>query len=224
MKKTTPLLLTFILILLSVSVVNAQANESIWLTADASSYKKQETVIVRVNAASSTPVQGFTFQIRYDPKCLKPLNAVSPIAGMNGLQLPQTEGLVDASFASTTPQSASGVLSEVSFQALGGCNTELYLESAALAIRNESGFAAPLEGIALVQRNVALQIDNAVGSAQEPALAGGGGDSLSLEPTESAARQGPDWAAAFAVVLLFSVVMVVLVVIIITYRRSLRST
>ena len=126
MKKIIAFSLTFIFLILSVANVNAQASESIWMTADATSYKTEEIVLVRVNAASTTPIQGFTYQIRYDPKCLKPLNAVSPIAGMNGLQLPQTTGLVDASFASTTPRSALGVLSEVSFKTLGGCNTELY--------------------------------------------------------------------------------------------------
>jgi len=222
MKKNTTLLLAFLFVLLSVSTVNAQAAESIWLTTDATSYKAEEIVVLRLNAASSTPIQGFTFQIRYDPKCLKPLKAVSPIAGMNGLQLPQTEGLVDASFASTTPKSALGVLAEATFQTLGGCQTELYLESAALAIRNESGFAAPLEGIVLLERNVSLNIDNAVGSAQTPVLASGG-DTLSLEPTESTNSQGLDWAAVVAVSLLFFVVIAVFVVIILVYRRSLNS-
>lgn len=224
MKKTTTLLLTSLFIVISVSTVSAQANESIWLTADSNTYKTEEVVLVRVNSASATPIQGFTYQIRYDPNCLKPMNAVSPIAGMNGLQLPQTAGLVDASFASTTPQSAIGVLSEISFRALGACNTELYLESAALAIRNDAGFAAPLEGITLLERTIPINIANAVGSAETPALANAGGDSLALEPTESnAAQQGPDWGAALAVILLGLVVMAVLGVIIFTYMRSLRS-
>lgn len=223
MKKIIAFSLTFIFLILSVANVNAQASESIWLTADATSYKTEEIVLVRVNAASTTPIQGFTYQIRYDPKCLKPLNAVSPIAGMNGLQLPQTTGLVDASFASTTPQSALGVLSEVSFKTLGGCNTELYLESAALAIRNESGFAAPLEGITLLERNIPLKIDGALGNAQVPPLADAGGDSLSLAPAETT-TQGPDWAAAFAVALLFFIVIAVLAVVIFTYRRSVLRT
>lgn len=224
MKKTTALLLTFLFIIVSVSTVNAQAQESIWLTADANTYKTEEVVLVRVNAASATPIQGFTYQIRYDPNCLQPMNAVSPIAGMNGLQLPQTAGLVDASFASTTPQSAIGVLSEVSFRALGGCNTELYLESAALAIRNEAGFAAPLTGITLLERSIPLSIANAVGSAETPALANAGGDTLALEPAEaSTAQQGPDWGAAFAVGLLGLVVMAVLGAILFTYMRSMRS-
>lgn len=146
--------------------VNAQASETIWLSANAGSYKKGETVIVTVNAVSATPIQGFTFQIRYDPACLEPLNAASPITSMNGLLLPQTAGLVDASFASTTPQAANGVLAEVRFVALAGCQTNLVLESAALAIRNASGFAAPVTGIAIGEKNVPLNIDKASGEAQ----------------------------------------------------------
>ena len=97
--------------------------ESIWLTTGTTEFKTGETFIVLVNGASVTPIQGFTFQIRYDPACLKPINTSSPISGMTGLSLPQTSGLVDASFASTTPQMANGVLAEVTFQTLGGCQT-----------------------------------------------------------------------------------------------------
>ena len=122
------------------------------LTSNTSAYKTGETVLVTVNAVSGTPVQGFTFQIRYDPACLQPVNATSPIPGMNGLSLPQTTGLVDASFASTTPQTANGILAEVRFVTLGGCQTNLTLESAALAIRNKSGFAAPLAGVTVGEK------------------------------------------------------------------------
>ena len=67
--------------------VQAQSPESIWLVANTTAYKTGETVIVTVNGSSVTPVQGFTFQIRYDPACLRPVNASSPITGMNGLPL-----------------------------------------------------------------------------------------------------------------------------------------
>ena len=144
MRSITALIFAFIFAISSSFNVHAQAGESIWLSAGNTSYKTNETVLVTVNASSVTPIQGFTFQIRYDPACLKPVNATSPINGMNGLSLPQTAGLVDASFASTTPQLANGILAEVRFLTLGGCQTSLQLESAALAVRNEKGFAAPL--------------------------------------------------------------------------------
>ena len=146
---------------------HAQAPESIWLAAaGATTYQSGDTVIITVNGQSVTPIQGFTFQIRYDPACLKPVNAASPISGMNGLPLPQTSGLVDASFASTTPQTANGVLAEVRFLSLATCQTNVVLESAALAIRNSSGYAAPLSGIATGSRSLALNIGPGTGSAK----------------------------------------------------------
>ena len=172
MKHVLVLFFTSILLLFTIASVDAQAAESIWLEAANTAYKKAETVLVTIKAASATPIQGFTFQIRYDPACLQPANASSPISGMNGLFLPQTPGLVDASFASTVPQAANGILAEVQFLALAGCQTNLTLESAGLAIRNASGFAAPLPGVTISTNAVALNIDSAPGDAQEPQLLG----------------------------------------------------
>jgi hypothetical protein len=187
---------TLIAIIFSFSTffnARAQSSESIWLTMAGTEYKTGETFKVLVNANSVTPIQGFTFQIRYDPACLKPVNASSPISGMNGLSLPQNSGLVDASFASTTPQLAGGVLAEVTFQTLGGCQTSLFLESAALAVRNASGFAAPLPGVTLGQNNIPLNIDSAQGVTEEQALAG---TPLPLDPTAGSDSQTPMWGIA----------------------------
>jgi len=163
----------------------AQAPESVWLAADTTAYQSGDTVVVTVNGQSATPIQGFTFQIRYDPACLKPVNAASPIAGMNGLLLPQTSGLVDASFASTTPQTANGVLAEVQFLSLAACQTNLVLESAALAIRNQSGFAAPLSGIGTGARSVALNIGPGTGAAKPTQPVVGTPLPLGVETTSS---------------------------------------
>jgi hypothetical protein len=169
----------------------AQSAESIWLTANTAAYKTGETVIVSVNGSSATPIQGFTFQIRYDAACLKPVNAASTIQGMNGLPLPQLSGLVDGSYASTTPQTVNGVLAEVRFEALKGCQTNLSLESAALAIRSEAGFAAPLAGVTLSQTNVVLNIDNeAVASQVEVPVTGA---VLPLAPAEVPAAPHFSW-------------------------------
>lgn len=159
----------FLATLLSFTVVlnvGAQTPETIWLTAGTTTYKTGETVIVTVNALSATPIQGFTFQIRYDPACLRPVNASSPVPGMNGLPLPQLTGFVDGSYASTTPQTVNGVLAEVRFTALQGCQTGLMLDSAALAIRTPEGFAEPLAGVFLGERNVSLYIDKEVVASQ----------------------------------------------------------
>lgn len=171
MKSVTAFILAIVLTFTAVIKVCAQSAETIWLTANTMAFKTGETVVVNVNANTATPIQGFTFQIRYDPACLQPVNAVSPITGMNGLSLPQVKGLVDASFASTTPQTANGILAEVRFLTLAGCQTNLTLESAALAIRNESGFAAPLAGVTVGEKNIALNIDKAIGtSATQPVV------------------------------------------------------
>lgn len=144
----------------------AQSSDSIWLAANTTSYAAGQTVIVLVNASSATPIQGFTFQIRYDPACLKPIQAASPIPAMNGLSLPQQSGLVDASFASTTPVSVNGELAEVRFLALASCQTQLVLESAALAIKNSSGFAAPVSGVSITERTVSLAISPSSGQTE----------------------------------------------------------
>jgi hypothetical protein len=120
---------------------------------------------------------------------------------MNGLSLPQTTGLVDASFASTTPQTANGVLAEVRFLTLGGCQTGLQLESAALAVRNEQGFAAPLPGVTLGQSSIALTVDSAVGQSSDPAISG---TPLPLDPTagSSPTSSTPVWSIALLTILL----------------------
>jgi len=179
--------------------VSAQSAESIWLTANTSAYKTGETVIVAFNASSATPIQGFTFQIRYDPSCLEPVNASSPIPGMNGLPLPQLTGLVDGSYASTTPQAANGTLAEIRFTALKGCETSLYLEDAVLVIRSAEGFAVPLSGMSIGERNVSLYIDKEVGVADP--VQPESGSILTLEPPKI--DQGnPAWIIGIISVLL----------------------
>jgi hypothetical protein len=199
MKSLSVFLLAILLTFTFVISASAQATESIWLTANNTAYKTGETVIVAVNASSTTPIQGFTFQIRYDPACLKPVNAASTIPGMNALPLPQISGLADGSYASTTPQTVNGVLAEVRFTALKGCQTNLTLQSAALAIRNGSGFAAPLAGVTIGQKEVALSVAKEAGVAES---AQPSGSILPLEPPP-AARQGiPVWTIGLLVFLL----------------------
>ncbi len=180
-KRIVPLFLAILVALIGSRHANAQGAETIWLSAVNTAYKTGETVLVTVNASSATPVQGFTFQIRYDPECLTPVNASSPIVGMNGLQLPQLTGLVDGSYASTTPQTINGALAEVRFTAARGCETSLYLESAALAIRNAEGFAAPLLSVLVGERNISLFIDKEVVTQVPPPDSG---SMLALDPPE----------------------------------------
>jgi hypothetical protein len=69
-KRIVPLFLAILVALIGIRHANAQGAETIWLSSVNTSYKTGETVLVTVNASSATPVQGFTFQIRYDPECL----------------------------------------------------------------------------------------------------------------------------------------------------------
>lgn len=202
-KRLFPPLLAILFALVVFNGAQAQSPESIWLSAATTAYKTGETVTATVNASSATPVQGFTFQIRYDPACLRPVNASSPLPGMNGLQLPQTSGLVDGSYASTTPQMVNGVLAEVRFTALKGCQTGLYLESAALAIRTAEGFAAPLTSVLIGERNVSFAVSNEVVATQVPLDAG---SMLLLEPPP--AKSGfPFWLVGIGVGVLVSLGM-----------------
>lgn len=170
--KKIALTLIALICLFVVIPVKAQSAESIWITASTNSFKTGETVIVTVNGSSASPIQGITFQIKFDPACLQAVNAASPIPGMNGLSLPQLSGLVDASFASTTPQIANGVLAEVRFITLGACQTNVTLESAALVIKNESGFAAPLPGVSIGDKTVTLAVSAEKGTSQDAPLLG----------------------------------------------------
>ena len=199
MKSIYAVTLMIVLSFVLVGNVSAQTSESIWLTASTTAYKTGETVTVALNANSATPIQGFTFQIRYDPACLRPVNASSPIPGMNGLPLPQLTGQVDGTYASTTPQTVNGLLAEIRFITLGGCQTGLSLESAALAIRNEAGFAAPLTTVTIGEKNILLNIDKEVAAAQSAQPISG--SILPLDPP--AAEQGiPAWAIGLLATLL----------------------
>lgn len=210
------LILFIVFSFISVFNVNAQAAESIWIQANTISYKTGETVTVTINALTATPVQGFTAQIRYDPACLQPVNATSPITGMNGLAVPQASGLVDASFASTTPQTANGVLAEVRFTALKGCQTNLAIETAALVIRNESGFAAPLTGVSIDQNAVVLNIDSAVGNPQ-PVVSGE--SVLPLAPTILPEPEPINWWVVVLLVLLVGIAITTVVVVLKLSRK-----
>jgi hypothetical protein len=199
MKPLSAFLLAIILVFTAVFNVSAQSPETIWLAVSGTAYKTGETILVTVNAVSATPVQGFTFQIRYDPACLQPTQSTSPIPGMNGLQLPQTAGLVDASYASTTPQTVNGVLAEVRFVTLGGCQTGLTLESAALAIRNESGFAAPLPGVTLGEKTITLDVNKERGVSAPPPVSG---TPLILGEAPAPASSLPTWLIVLLSVIL----------------------
>ena len=208
MKKLSALILFVVLsFFASVFIVHAQAAETLWIHSNTAAYKTNETVTVVVNAVSATPIQGFTAQIRYDPACLQPINGTSPIGGMNGLAVPHVAGLADVSYASTTPLTVNGVLAELRFTALQGCQTSLHIESAALVVRSESGFAVPIAGVNIDQSPIVLSIDSAEGNPQ-PELSGE--SVLPLAPADVSEAKPINWRmiglASLAVMLLAAII------------------
>lgn len=209
MKSFSRLILFIVLSCTSVFAVNAQTADAIWMQTNTSAYKTGETVTVLLNGTSATPIQGFTAQIRYDPACLQPVNSTSPIPGMNGLAVPQVSGMVDASFASTTPQVVNGVLAEIRFTTLKGCQTSLTIETAALVIRNESGFAVPLTGVTINQNAIGLNIDSAVGISQPLES---GESVLPLAPTIFPEPKPVKWLSVVWLALMAGIVIFIIVV------------
>ena len=208
MKKLTSFLISLLFSLNVIVNVSAQSSETIWISATQTSYKTGETVTFNFNGISAAPIQGFTFQVRYDPSCLKPLNAASPIVGMNGLLLPQDVGLAEVSFASTTPQIANGLLAEIRFTALAGCNTSISLERASLAIKNESGFAAPLPGITTGEKAISYSISSEKGSAENMPLLGTP-LSLDVEPVDDSSQSLTVALAIIGIILVVGIFILV---------------
>jgi len=189
--------------------VHAQTADSIWIQTNTTAYKTNETAIVTINGIATTPIQGFTAQVRYDPACLQPVNSTSPVAGMNGLSLPQVSGLVDVSFASTIPITVNGTLAEVRFTTLGGCQTSLFIESAALVVRNASGFAVPIPGVNINQNTIALNIDSTVGVPQSEVS---GESAIPLAPTVPPKSGATNWWKRVLMVFLAAIPLTIIIV------------
>ena len=168
MKYLTAIILALFLGFGAIPSVYAQAAGTIWMETNQQSYGGSENVIITIKANAGTPVQGFTFQLRYDPACLEPTIPNSLVSGFNLMSVPQTAGLVDAIFASTTPLNINGALAEVQFKPLASCQTTLTLENASLAVMDASGMAVPLPGISLGASSLVLGVGGASASAAQP--------------------------------------------------------
>lgn len=176
MKSLTCLLIAAMLAFGFFFGASAQGPESIWIETGQTSYGAGETIVVTLNAQSATPIQGFSFQLRYDPACLQPEAPTGLLAGINLMAVPQTAGLVDGIFAGPTQATAKGgPVAEVKFKALAACQTTLNLEGASLIVPNASGIAVALSGISLGTRSLSLNVggQGAAGpQASSPAQAG----------------------------------------------------
>ena len=149
MKTLATYLLAFMLSIVSFLPAHAQAAESIWMEVDKDSFNAGETITVTLNAISSTPIQGFSFKLSFDPACMEPSQPVSLLQGLNYMSVPQTSGMVNAIFASSTKITANGALAKVSFTAKSACQTSINLTKASLVVENADGLAASLPGINL---------------------------------------------------------------------------
>jgi len=188
LKQLTALILTLLIALSALTGVSAQADETIWMEIDKESFTVGESITVTLKTNTTRPVQGFTYQLRYDPVCLQPGIPLSKAAGLNTMAVPQTEGMVEAVFASTTPIDVSGSLSEVKFNTLKNCQTSLKLEKANLVVADENGMAVAQSGISM---GISSLLINVAGTATA--------QSASTAESETAAAQNPEAAAPDAI-------------------------
>jgi len=188
LKQLTALILTLLIALSALTGVSAQADETIWMEIDKESFTVGESITVTLKTNTTRPVQGFTYQLRYDPVCLQPGIPLSKAAGLNTMAVPQTEGMVEAVFASTTPIDVSGSLSEVKFNTLKNCQTSLKLEKANLVVADKNGMAVTQPGISM---GISSLLINVAGTAPV--------QSDSNAESETAAAQNPEAAAPDAI-------------------------
>jgi len=162
MKPISIIFLAIIFLFSTVFHVNAQSADTIWIEAINQSYTVGEVVTVNLYGMTSIPIQGFAFQLSYDPACVQPEQPSSSQTGMNSFPLPQETGLVDASFYSSAPQPISGPLTEIKFTTLAVCETTIKVENASLMILDETGIARPLEGVILGISTISLSVENSM--------------------------------------------------------------
>ena len=158
MKQLTAVFLALILAFNVVPGVHAQAAETIWMETSKDAYNAGEDITVTLKANTTTPIQGFTFQLLYDPACLEPSVPTSLIPGLNYMSVPQTAGKVEGIFASTAPLNVNGSLAEVKFKAQASCQTSLKLGKASLAVADASGMAVDLPGVSLGTSSLVLNV------------------------------------------------------------------
>jgi hypothetical protein len=162
MKPISAIFLTIIFLFSTVFRVSAQSADTIWIEATDQNYSVGEVITVNLYGMTSIPIQGFAFQLSYDPTCIQPEQPSSSQTGMNSFPLPQETGLLDVSFYSTAPQPISGPLTEIKFTTLSVCETTIKLENASLMILDETGIAHPLDGITLGTNAISLSVGNSV--------------------------------------------------------------
>jgi hypothetical protein len=135
----------FLLSLALVLPVTAQSGDGVWIEVDQQTFRVSEIATIIVYGNASVPIQGYTFQLRYDPACLQFKKTTNLVNNMNSSPLPEEPGLVDETFYSTTPQSVNGQLTEVTFATISPCAASIALENAALVVLDAAKMPQPLQ-------------------------------------------------------------------------------
>lgn len=186
MKPISAIFLVIIFLFSTVFHANAQSADTIWIEATNQNHAIGEVVTVNLHAVTSTPIQGFAFQLSYDPSCVQPEQPSSSQTGMNSFPLPQETGLVDASFYSAAPQPISGPLTEIKFTLLAVCDATIKLENASLMILDETGIAHQLDGITLGTNMISLSTGNIpAADVSEEAQSDGDTSLVPLQPAST---------------------------------------
>lgn len=156
-------------ILSNPGITYAQASDSIGFSSRLVEQNQQTQVEVIISASSSTPIQGISFLLKYDPACLRPSGMRSLVLNLNNTSMPQTDAAVEGIFTSTKPLPANGNLVLISFIPTSACQSQISLEKAQLIILDGEGLAQPLNGVAVDQTPQQVTVSQEqISSAPEP--------------------------------------------------------
>ncbi len=124
--------------------VAAETADSVWIESEQQFLQVGETITITVRTSVSVPLQGYTFQLGYDPACLQLQETTNLISGMNSLPTPEETGFVEATYFSAVPQVIDTALATVSFVVLSACDTVITLQDVNLTIPAPDGMPVKL--------------------------------------------------------------------------------
>lgn len=228
LKKLSVCLIALFLVLTAYRAAFAQAASTIWLETDRQTAGPSDLITIKLNASSGTPVQGFAFQLSYDPACLQPESLTSLLPGLNNLEVPQKPGLVDAIFASTQPLQVNGSLAAVTFKPLAACQNNLILQKASLAIRDASGIAQPVPDVRMGASSLVITVSAAAPQATPLSSSASSGEpAATLAPGTSPAGSNSEESSNDFLLILLAVTLAGLLLIgfgALAARRSLKRS
>jgi hypothetical protein len=125
---------------------HAQSVNRFSLTAAGQNLAPGQSLLVSLQADISTPSQGFSIQLGYDPACLELIsNTPTGLLSTDAFPVDKSAvGLIDVAYTLLGGEktlSGSGVLLEIEFKTLKVCQTNLQLSSAQLVAFDDQGKA-----------------------------------------------------------------------------------